>query len=319
MLAAALGSCDNILWSSLMAEKFIKLMFSTQSLSNFTQNSFNFPAQKCSCFHNERSKNTKDINSWSTKAIFFRSQNSPSLSPVQITLICLIKSLASPRVVFRTKTVQKLCLVKQRHWQRSRKVCDACTSFMKFSRNVYILSLNKTYIKYCCSFRRCLERSVWNITKRVSSRENFSLKLCEFNVQNYSIAQRYFWRLNHQRNYLRHRFASGCIYHSPQQNQTEAIREEREVWIAFFLCYLNFLSSFARRRLFARWCCTKQNKERNVKNVESNFSSLSEHTKKGALKHKLANRFIHLLLIIFHSCFIVAQLEDKWREGQLNI
>lgn len=114
---------------------------------------------------------------------------SPSLSlPVQITLLS-DKNLISPGGSFSYGKQFKSSVwwnEKIRQW--SRRLDNSRTSFIKHPQNVYILSLNKTYIKYCYTLRQCRWRSVWNITKRVSSRENFSFKLCEFNVQ--IIAQR---------------------------------------------------------------------------------------------------------------------------------
>lgn len=50
----------------------------------------------------------------------------------------------------------------------------AITSLTEPARNVFALSLNKTYKKYCwCRGVCALGRSAWNITKRVSSGENY--------------------------------------------------------------------------------------------------------------------------------------------------
>lgn len=54
----------------------------------------------------------------------------------------------------------------------------ACVNltYKTFPKCVHFI-FNKTYIKYCSVFRRRLERSVWNITKRVWVERILSLKL----------------------------------------------------------------------------------------------------------------------------------------------
>lgn len=138
-------------------------------------------SQELSCFHHGWSNCTEDL-SWKHENNSVSCSSTLSLSFSNYSL-CLIKSHC-PRVDFRTnRTVQKLCLAEQKIRQRSRRLKNGETSYTNYPWNVYILSLNKTYIKYCYGYRQCPWLSVWNITKRVSSREIFSFKLCEFNVQ----------------------------------------------------------------------------------------------------------------------------------------
>lgn len=117
-----------------------------------------------------------------------------SLSPVQITLICLIKSLKSlsPEDFFMwyKKNVSKVAfnVISIMHHKPLRD--QRRTSLTNAPRNVFILSWNKTYIKYCCRLRRRRRWSVWNITKLVLSRE-FQFLNYECNVGNYMQRESY--------------------------------------------------------------------------------------------------------------------------------
>jgi hypothetical protein len=142
--------------------------------------------------------------------------------------------------------------------------------------------------------------------KTSSSRENFSLELCEFNVQNYSIAQRYFGRLNHQWNYLKKNIdLRADAFTLTKSNGSNLKRNEK---CEMLFCYLNFLLSFTRRRLLLPFLLLHKTKR--GKETWKYLIFLIPANKKGALKHKIVNRFIHLLLIIFHSFFFVAQRVD---------